>query len=59
MLFRSRHFIENVGGDINEVSGKRVTVHAMPWKWPEGDACVIRLMAITDPSGDYRVESGK
>ncbi len=51
--------IENVGGDINEVSGKRVTVHAMPWKWPEGDASVIRLMAITDPSGDYRVESGK
>jgi len=51
--------IENVGGDIDEVSGTRVTVHAMPWKWTEGDASVIRLMAITDPSGNYRVESGR
>lgn len=50
--------IENVGGDIDEVSGKRVTVHAAPWRWPEGDASVIRLMAICDPAGSYRVESG-
>lgn len=50
--------IENVGGDLHEVSGKRMTVHANPWRWLEGDACVIRLMAICDPSGSYRVESG-
>lgn len=50
--------IENVGGDLNEVSGRRVTIQANPWKWPEGDACIIRLMAICDPNGDYRVEPG-
>lgn len=50
--------IENVGGALDEVSGKRVTVHAMPWKWPEGDASVIRLMAICDPDASYRIESG-
>lgn len=50
--------IENVGGDLDELSGRRVTFHASPWRWLEGDACVIRLMAICDPNGDYRVESG-
>lgn len=50
--------IENVGGDLDELSGKRATIHAMPWRWPEGDASVIRLMGICDPTGDYRVESG-
>lgn len=50
--------IENVGGDLDELSGRRVTFHAFPWRWPEGDACVIRLMGICDPSGEYRVETG-
>lgn len=50
--------IENVGGDVDCVNGKRSTFHAMPWKFNEGDACVIRLMAISDPSGSYRIESG-
>lgn len=50
--------IENVGGDLNELSGKRVSLHAMPWKWSEGDASVIRLVAICDPSGSYSIESG-
>ena len=50
--------IENVGGDLAEVTGKRCTVHANPWRWLEGDACVIRLMAICDPKGAYRIESG-
>lgn len=50
--------IENVGGDLDKISGKRCTIHAYPWRWNEGDACVIRLMAICDPSGNYRIESG-
>ena len=50
---------ENVGGDVAEVIGRRCTFHAYPWKWTEGDACVIRLVAIFDPSGDYRLESGE
>ncbi len=51
--------IESVGGDLDEVTGKRCTFHAYPWNWSQGDACVVRLMAIVDPSGEYRVESGE
>lgn len=51
--------IENVGGDVGALLGKRVTVHAMPWRWPGGDACQIRLVAITDPSAQYELETGK
>jgi kynurenine formamidase len=50
--------IENVGGDLAEVTGKRCTFQGFPWKWHEGDACVIRLVAIFDPGGSYRLESG-
>jgi kynurenine formamidase len=51
--------IENVGGNVDEVSGKRVTFHAYPWRWKEGDASLIRLMAILDLGGAYRIEPGK
>ena len=51
--------IENVGGDLEEVTGKRCTFHALPWKWTEGDACVIRLVAILDTSSGYCIESGQ
>lgn len=50
--------IENVGADVDEVTGARVAFHTAPWFWPQGDACIIRLVAITDPSGTYRLESG-
>lgn len=50
--------IENVGGDVDSVNGRRCTFHAMPWFWPEGDACIVRFVAIVDPSGDYRIEKG-
>jgi kynurenine formamidase len=50
--------IENVGGDVDEISGKRAAFHAYPWFWPEADACIIRFVAILDPSGNYRLESG-
>lgn len=51
--------IENVGGDLDMAAGKRCTIHAAPWRWTEGDACVIRLMAIVDPAGAYRLETGE
>ena len=51
--------IENVGGDLDEVTGKRCTFQGFPWKWHEGDACVIRLVAMLDPNGTYRIEPGK
>jgi kynurenine formamidase len=50
--------IENVGGDLDEITGQRCTFQGFPWKWHEGDACVIRLVAMLDSTGKYRVESG-
>ena len=58
LLSRGIPTIENVGGDVDELSGRRCTFHAYPWRWKEGDACVIRLVAILDPSGAYRLEPG-
>jgi kynurenine formamidase len=50
--------IENVGGDLDALSGKRCTFQGFPWKWREGDACVIRLVALLDPGGKLRLERG-
>ena len=50
--------IENVGRDVDVVNGMRCTFHAMPWNWAQGDACIVRLVAILDPSGEYRLERG-
>jgi len=50
--------IENIGGDIDEVTGKRVTIAAFPWRWVGGDGCIIRLVAIIDPKGTFRIEQG-
>ena len=35
------------------------TFQGFPWKWHEGDACVIRLVALLDPNGNVRLEPGK
>lgn len=50
--------IENVGGDIDRITGMRAAFHACPWSWPEADACVIRFVAILDRDGTYRLETG-
>jgi|GEM_PF-38358 len=50
--------IENVGGDLDALGGKRCTFQGFPWKWHEGDACVIRLVALLDPKGTCRLERG-
>ena len=46
---------ENVGGDIDKVTGKRVTIAAFPWRWMKGDGCIVRMVAIADPTGDFRL----
>jgi hypothetical protein len=35
-----------------------VTFAAFPWRWKKGDGCIVRLVAITDPSGKFRIETG-
>jgi kynurenine formamidase len=51
--------IENVGGEIDKVTGMRCTFAAFPWRWTKGDGCIVRLVAMVDPSGKYRIETGK
>ena len=46
---------ENVGGDIDKVTGKRVTIAAFPWRWVKGDGCIGRMVAIVDPKGEFRL----
>lgn len=51
--------LENVGGALDSINGMRVTFQAFPWFWPKGDACVVRLTAFLDPSGEYRLGAGE
>ncbi len=39
---------ENVGGDIDEVVGMRVTIVGFPIRWVKGDGSITRLVAIVD-----------
>ena len=50
--------IEQVGGDVNTLLGRRATLVATPWNWKQGDACQVRFVALTDPSGTCRIEPG-
>ena len=50
--------VENAGGDVDDLLGKRCTFHAYPWYWHEGDACPIRFVALLDPEGSYRLAAG-
>jgi kynurenine formamidase len=58
LLSNGIYGFENVGGDLDQVTGKRVTFAAFPWRWVKGDGCIVRLVALTDPTGSYRIEPG-
>jgi kynurenine formamidase len=51
--------IEQVGGDVDALNGKRCTFTATPWKLNPGDACPVRFVAMMDPSGSVKIPSGK
>jgi len=50
--------IEQVGGDVDLLAGKRATFAATPWKFKHGDACPIRFVGMADPSGKLRIDAG-
>jgi arylformamidase len=39
---------ENIGGDIETVLNRRVTIGAFPWKFKGGDACICRVVAFLE-----------
>ena len=51
--------VVQAGGDIDDLNGKRATFAAQPWKIEKGDACQIRFIAMTDPDGKVKIDSGK
>ncbi|MEM3640731.1 MAG: cyclase family protein, partial [Candidatus Bathyarchaeia archaeon] len=40
--------IENVGGDIDRVTGKRCVIAAFPLRWIGGDGSMVRVVAIVE-----------
>lgn len=52
-------FVVQVGGDVDELKGRRATFAATPWKLEHGDACPVRMVAFTDPGGRLRIDDGK
>lgn len=50
--------IENVGGQLDAVTGKRCTFMCFPWNWPEADGCGIRVVAMVDPDQKFRFATG-
>ena len=47
--------IENVGGDIDEVTGMRVTIAAFPIRYWMGDGSLARVVAIVDEDVAWRL----
>jgi kynurenine formamidase len=47
--------VEQIGGDVDVVLGKRVTLAATPWKFEHGDACPVRVVAMFDPTGSAKI----
>lgn len=50
--------VENLGGNVDDLPGRRAMLHAAPGRWLEGAACMIRFVAISDPKGKARIEPG-
>jgi len=50
--------IENIGGDLDLVTGHRCTFMAFPWRWPQGEGCIVRVIAVIDPEQTFRFETG-
>jgi kynurenine formamidase len=58
MLLAGIPGIENVGGELDAVTGKRCTFMAFPWRFPEGDGCPVRVVAVIDPEQEFRIPVG-
>ena len=50
---------ENVcGEDIDKVP-EALTIAAFPIRWEKGDGSIVRVVAIVDPKGEFRIPTGK
>ncbi len=51
--------IQQVAGEVDDLTGKRVTFVAAPVKIRRGAACPVRLTAIIDTTGEARIDKGE
>jgi kynurenine formamidase len=35
------------------------TFFAFPWRWPDGEGCALRVVAVLDPHQTFRFETGR
>jgi len=50
--------IKQIGGDVNVAKGRKATLGTVPWRYKHGEACPVRVIAIFDPTGSAKIESG-
>lgn len=51
--------IENIGGAIDKITGRRCTFLCFPFRWYEGEGCGVRVVAVVDPDQAFRFETGR
>ncbi|MCD6310223.1 MAG: cyclase family protein, partial [Candidatus Eremiobacteraeota bacterium] len=39
---------ENLGGDIDKLLNRRVTIGCFPWKFVGGESCICRIVAFVE-----------
>jgi kynurenine formamidase len=44
---------------LDKITGQRCTFFAFPWRWPEGEGCALRVVAVIDPKQTFRFETGR
>jgi arylformamidase len=50
---------ENLGGDIDLVLNRRVTIGCFPWRFVGGESSISRIVAFVSPSEHKRLEAKK
>lgn len=50
--------IENIGGELDAVTGKRCTFLAFPAPLTQGDGSPVRVVAVIDPDQEFRIPTG-
>ena len=56
---RARHLVQRTELHDAQHPTVRSAASYFPWNWDRGDGCIVRLVAITDPGGKYRIERGR
>ena len=51
--------IQQMSGEVDDLTGKRVTFVAAPVKIRRGPACPVRFTAIIDTTGEARIDKGE